>query len=239
MINTAKSRKKAVRFYRGLKSEGRRERDAAQQTALKWQVSCSTIRRWDQRDRKHGWRGLLDQSKRPLTIHYQIHPELKLLEGDLRTLLGWGERRISAELERRQIGKISHTSCNRIFREYHLPVKTYHPKGESDGLRRRRYQRRAANELWHLDFKGPLIRQKSMLQASISALSLGNGQKVSLLIILDDYSRFCLDLCVVTHASAEAIRKKCHVLTWHFFLINRRTQRGFCPRWQTERDSHG
>jgi len=134
MINTAFIRKKAVRFYRGLKSEGRRERDAAQQTALKWQVSCSTRSRWDPRDRKHGWRGLLDQSKRPLTIHYQIHPELKLWEGDLRTLLGWGERRISAELESRQIGKISHTSCNRIFREYHLPVTTYHPKGESDGL---------------------------------------------------------------------------------------------------------
>ena len=57
LINTAKSRKKAVEFYRAQKSEGTRERDAAKQTAQKWQVSCSTIRRWDQLHRKEGWRG--------------------------------------------------------------------------------------------------------------------------------------------------------------------------------------
>lgn len=190
MIQTAKSRKKAVLFYRSLKREGRRERDAAQQTAQKWQVSCSTIRRWDQLHRTHGWRGLLDQSKRPKTLHYQIHPEVKLLVVVIRTLLGWGERRISAELKRREVGTISHTSCNKVFREYHLPLKTYHPKGKSDGLKYQRYRRRAANELWHLDFKGPL--------------TLENGQKVSLLIILDDFSRFCLDICIMTSATAEA-----------------------------------
>jgi len=90
MIDTAKNRNTSVAFYRTLKRDATRERDAAKQTAQKWQVSGSTIRRWNQLHRQHGWRGLLDQSKRPLTIHYQIHPELKLLEGDLRTLLGWG-----------------------------------------------------------------------------------------------------------------------------------------------------
>jgi hypothetical protein len=44
-----------------------------------------------------------------------------------------------------------------------------------------------ANELWHLDFKGPL--------------TLGNGQKVSLLIIVDDFSRECLDRCIVASAT--------------------------------------
>jgi len=190
LINTAKSRNTSVAFYRAQKSEGTRERDAAKQTAQKWQVSGSTIRRWDQLHRKEGWRGLLDRSKRPLTIHYQIHTELKLLVVVIRTLLGWGERRISAELERRGIGTISHTSCNKLFREYHLPIKTYHPKGKSDGLKRCRYRRRSANELWHLDFKGPL--------------TLLNGQKVSLLIIIDDFSRFCLSRCIVTSATAEA-----------------------------------
>ena len=100
-------------------------------------MSQAQIRRWDQLDRKWGWRALLDQSKRPKRIHYQIHTELKLLIVVIRTLLGWGEGRISAELERREIGTISHTSCNKIFREYHLPMKTYHPKGRSDGLKRR------------------------------------------------------------------------------------------------------
>lgn len=109
----------------------------------------------------------------------------------IRTLLGWGERRISAELERREIGSISHTTCNKIFLKYYLPMKTYHPKGKSDGLKRHRYRRLAANDLWHLDFKGPL--------------TLLNGQKVSLKIILDDFSRFCLDICIVEQATAEAV----------------------------------
>ena len=113
------------------KQDGICERDAAQQTAAKWQVSCSTIRRWDKLDREGGWRALMERSKRPQTIHYQISFELKLLVVVIRTLLGWGERRISAELERREIGRISHTSCNKIFREYHLPLRTYHPKGKS------------------------------------------------------------------------------------------------------------
>lgn len=122
--------------YRTLKGQGTRERDAAKQTAQKWQVSGSTIRRWDLRHRKEGWRALNDQSKRPVALHSQLSTALKLLEGDLRTLLGWGERRISAELERRGIGTISHTRCNKVFRESHLPVKPDHQQGKSDGRMR-------------------------------------------------------------------------------------------------------
>ena len=123
-------------------------------------------------------------------LHSQIPVELKLRVVGIRTLLGWGERRLSAELARRRIGTISHTRCNRIFRPYHLPTKTYHPKGKSDGLARCRYRRRAANDLWHLDFKGPL--------------TLGNEQKGWVLIIIDDFSRFCRDIRRVEPASAEA-----------------------------------
>jgi predicted dehydrogenase len=37
-----------------------------------------------------------------------------------------GVPRISAELERREIAHISHTSVNRMFHHYHLPTKIYH-----------------------------------------------------------------------------------------------------------------
>ena len=52
-----------------LKSEGIGEQAAANQTASKWQVSCSTIRRWDKLDRKGGWRALMDESRRPIRIN--------------------------------------------------------------------------------------------------------------------------------------------------------------------------
>ena len=70
----------------------------------------------------------MDESRRPHTIHFQISAEVKLLVVVIRTLLGWGERRISAELERREIATISHTSVNRIFHKYHLPTQARHPK---------------------------------------------------------------------------------------------------------------
>jgi len=133
----------------------------------------------------------MDESRRPNTIHFQISLEVKLLVVVIRTLIGWGERRISAELERREIATISHTSVNRIFHQYHLPTKARHPRGKSDGILRRRYLRRTANELWHLDFKGPL--------------PLLNGQRVWLLVVIDDFSRFCLGIHVCESACADDV----------------------------------
>jgi transposase InsO family protein len=133
----------------------------------------------------------MDESRRPHTINFQISLEVKLLVVVIRTLLSWGERRISAELERREIASILATSVNRIFHQYHLPTKVRHPKGKSDGLKQRRYLRRTTNELWHLDFKGPI--------------SLKNGQKVWILVVIDDFSRFCLGLHVCASACAEAV----------------------------------
>lgn len=190
-ILTAKRRKKAVQFYRSLKRAGSRESDAAKAAAAKWGVCLSTVRRWEKAEKEGGYRALLDKPKRPLTIHYQISLEVKLLVVVIRTLLGWGAPRMSAELERRGIARVSHTSVNQIFHEYYLPTKTYHPKGKSDGIQYRRYQRRVSNELWHLDFKGPI--------------QLLNGQEVYLLVVLDDCSRFCIGVHVCESPCAQAV----------------------------------
>lgn len=191
LIDAAKRRKKAIEYYRALKRIGLKERQAAQRAAEKFRTSLSSIRRWEKLHRERGFRALMDESRRPNTINFQISSEVKLLVVVIRTLLGWGERRISAELKRREIATISHTSVNRIFHKYHLPTKARHPKGKSDGLKRRRYQRPVANELWHLDFKGPI--------------SLLNGRKVWLLVVIDDFSRFCLGIHVCESACADAI----------------------------------
>jgi transposase InsO family protein len=191
MILAAKRRKKAVKYLSALKRAGCMERQAAQKVAEKFQTSLSSIRRWEKLYRERGFQALMDEERRPHTIHFEISLEVKLLAVVIRTLLGWGERRISAELERRDIAKISHTSVNKIFHQYFLPTKTYHPKGKSDGLKRRRYQRQVANELWHLDFKGPL--------------TLLNGRKVWLLVVIDDFSRFCLGIHVCASACADTV----------------------------------
>jgi len=107
LILAAKRRKKAVKYYRSLKQSGYTERQAAQQAAEKFQTSLSSIRRWEKLDREWGYRALMDESRRPHTIHFQISLEVKLLVVVIRTLLSWGERRISAELKRLKIATIS------------------------------------------------------------------------------------------------------------------------------------
>ena len=190
-IKNAKRRKKAVTYYRSLKRTGFSERDAAKAASEKWSVSAATIRRWEKAYQQGGYQALMDKLKRPNTIHYQISLEVKLLVVVIRTLLGWGAPRISAELERRDIAKISHQSVNNTFHQYHLPTKTYHPKGKSDGIKHCRYRRQVANELWHLDFKGPI--------------KLLNGQQVYILCVIDDFSRFCLSINVCESACADAV----------------------------------
>jgi transposase InsO family protein len=69
-----------------------------------------------------------------------------------------------------------------MFVKYHLPTKTYHPKGRSNGIRYRRYRKRAPNELWHVDLAGPFQL---------------TSQKVYVLVVVDDYSRFALAIEVI------------------------------------------
>jgi hypothetical protein len=75
------------------------------------------------------------------------------------------------------IAQISHTTVHRMFVKYHLKTKTYHPKSKSNGIHYRRYRKRAPNELWHVDLAGPFQL---------------HSQKVYVLVVVDDYSRFAL-----------------------------------------------
>ena len=63
------------------------------------------------------------------TCHIAVAHQLLVVTR--RTLLGWCGQRIRAELERRQICKLSHTSVYRIFPRYHMKVRTYHPKSHA------------------------------------------------------------------------------------------------------------
>ena len=75
------------------------------------------------------------------------------------------------------------------------------------------------NDLWHLDFKGPL--------------PLLDGQKFWLLVVIDDFSRFCLGIHICS-ACADAViaalqkefsdvcwlysLNKSNLAWWHFLL---------------------
>jgi len=196
---TMKWRLKAVRDYRARRTTCK-EHVAAKQAASRFGVSVPTIRRWEKNYRDNGKRGLLlkvsDKGGRKPILSFEIVSFIVLL----RTRFGWGAILLAAEIANKGIAQISPKTVHRIFGKYHLPTQTYHPKGKSNGIRYvlslvlvnapinrgrdeangqtyRRYRRRAPNELWHVDFAGPFPIA---------------DQKVYLLVVVDDYSRFAL-----------------------------------------------
>jgi len=123
-------RLKAVRDDRARRATDP-EHIAAKQTAQRFGVSVTTIRRWEKNHREHGKRGLLDKVSDKGGRRPQVSFEIISFVLLLRTLCGWGAIRIAAELVNKGIAQISHQTVHRMFVKYHLPTKTYHPKGKS------------------------------------------------------------------------------------------------------------
>ncbi len=193
----AKYRLKTIRYYWYLRHH-HLEREAARRAGERYGYGPSTIRAFAKKYREGG--------KKALMPFYQIEsppqspipmPIIELILY-LRHRLGWGGKRIAKQLTAMEIYTLSHTTVYKVFRRFHVRTKTYHPRGKRDGIAYRRFAKKAPNDLWHLDFFGPFENE--------------TGQKYWVLLIIDDHSRFMIDLRVVTSLSSEltiSILKTC------------------------------
>jgi len=188
MIKEIKRRRRIVRQYHRLRQAGIREADAAPQTAQQFACSVATVRRHAKAFAQGGMAALKPAPSGPTNPTCRIPVAYQLLVVTMRTLLGWCGQRIAAELERREICTLSHTSVYRIFRRYHMKVRTYHPKAIRPGINYQRWERDQANDLWHVDFKGPL---------AVGPFTL------YVFVIEDDYSRYVLDVHVSFDCTAD------------------------------------
>lgn len=188
---TMKKRCKIVRDYHGRRHTALTEAEAASQTASRFGIGASSLRRFYRLWRKGGKRALLPCYKRLNPAKTPLPFDLVEIILVLRARLGWCGQRIAAELEQRNIARVSHTTIYRLFRRYHVPVHTYHPVGKCDGIRYRRQRVRAPNWTWHVDFAGPWTD--------------ADGRKHSLVVVLDSYSRMLLALEIVDGQRAEAV----------------------------------
>ena len=91
-------------------------------------------------------------------------------------------------LSQRGLAHISHTTVGRIFARYHLPTQTYHSRARWDGIPKQRYEKSRPNQQWHIDFV---------------ETHLEDGTRVVILVLTDDYSRYCLRCQVVPDMTAE------------------------------------
>jgi len=188
--DTVRRRVKAVRYYQHWRQH-ESERDAAQRSASKFEVSADTIRRWERVYRQGGLEALMPKLPGPPSCS-GVPLDIQFLVVALRRLLGWNEKRMAKELAKRGIAHLSHTTVGRIFARYHLPTRTYHSRARCDGLPKGRYEKAVPNQQWHIDF---------------AETHLEDGTRVVILVLTDDYSRYCLRCQVVPDMTAEtAIR---------------------------------
>jgi transposase InsO family protein len=176
-----------VRYYLGQRQD-LKESEAAQNTASKFGISIASVRRYAKAYAEGGTTALKPEKLGPKTATTQIPIAVTMLVVTIRTLLGWCGQRVAAELDRREIFKLSHTTVYRIFRRYHIKTRTYHPKAVRNGIDYGCFQRNRPDELWHVDFKGPLKVGSDTLY---------------LLVIEDDYSRYVLDVHVCQDCTAD------------------------------------
>ena len=197
---TVRKRFKAVRYYRHWRQRFS-EQEAALRAGQKHGVSAGTIRRWERLHRKGGLEALLPKKPGPANAPFIIALDIQLLVVALRVLLGWNEKRMSAELAQRGLAQISHTAIGTIFKRYHLPTRTYHTKARCDGIPKRRYEKKIPNQQWHIDF---------------AETKLQDGTKVVIVALIDDYSRYCLQCEVVADMTTETAIQTVQD-AWHQF----------------------
>jgi len=194
-----KFRVKVVRTYNQLRRQVKEKR--AVEMTIAWhgpreerglRLSAGTIRRWARVAREKGMGALRPQSCRPKTIRYHVPAHVVEVIYTLRKLFGWGGHRIAAELRARGIGTVCGRTVYQIFDRLGLPVHIYALKGRSDGIAYTRYEKKRPNEQWHIDLKH---------------LTLTDGTKVYICIIIDDYSRYALAAVAGVHGTTEWVKQ--------------------------------
>jgi transposase InsO family protein len=150
-------------------------------TAICAEYGCSraSLFRWRARHEADGIAGLLDRPR--IGRASELPPAIERLVLTVRLLTYWNSRRIAAEFRRRDVWPLSHGQVDRLLARHgtHRPsyVRTPGP----------RYERPAANELWHIDLKGPffLLGQR------------GRTRTCHFVALVDDHSRFLLGIRAV------------------------------------------
>jgi transposase InsO family protein len=152
-----------------------------------FEISRPTGYEWLRRYKAGGIAGVVEKSRRPLNSPGQTPAEIEERIVQLREQRpDWGARKLQVLLAREKI---------------HLPVITVHRILLRRGLVRRedrfraateRFERRAPNQLWQMDFKSPL----------------GWDAPVGPLSVLDDHSRYAIALEGTWCTKAEPVKQR-------------------------------
>jgi transposase InsO family protein len=155
-----------------------------------WGVSRKTAYKWQARQEREGQAGLKDRSRAPQQRPKQTPAEMEQAVLALREQHpSWGGRKIAVTLQRE--GKESIPAPSTI-----TAILRRHGKIEPEASQKRkalgRFERERPNELWQMDFKGHF--------------GLGCGLRCHPLVVLDDHSRFLLQLRSCTNEQGKTVQ---------------------------------
>jgi transposase InsO family protein len=163
-----------------------REEKSFRDLCAEFEISRPTGYEWLRRYRTAGIAGVVEKSRRPHGSPRQTAAEIEERLVELRVQRpDWGARKLQVLLAREKI---------------HLPVITVHRILLRRGLVRRqdryrsaveRFERRAPNQLWQMDFKSPV----------------GWDAPVGPLSVLDDHSRYAIALQGTWSTKAEPVKQ--------------------------------
>ena len=150
-------------------------------------ISRPTGYLWRARYEHDGLAGIAERSRRPGGSPDQTPPEIeqKVVAVRLR-YPDWGARKLRVLLQRQGI-ELTRSTIHRVLLRHGLVGAA---DGHSPAMKR--FERGRANELWQMDFKGPLQR----------------GDVIGPLSVLDDHSRYLLVLQRAARISGEFVREQ-------------------------------
>jgi len=150
-------------------------------------ISRTTGYKWLTRYRTSGsiLEGALEHSRRPHNSPTKTPAEQERQVIELRKEKGWGARKLRDRLAKNGLQLPSVTIHRIIKREGLLIPRECHRPAL------KRFEREAPNDLWQMDFKGPLKTPRCQCHP---------------LSILDDHSRFAVGLYALPYERAEEVR---------------------------------
>jgi len=170
----------------------------------RFQISRKTGYKWVRRFRAEGAAGLADRSRRPHHIPVRVPaPTREFLVAERRAHPAWGARKLRQRAQ--MAGLRAVPACSTITallkREGLLdPAATRAPHAWQ------RFEHEAPNDLWQMDFKGPLVTRAAPCHA---------------LTILDDHSRFNVCLQTLPTQRCEPVQATLVTVFRQYGLPNR------------------
>jgi transposase InsO family protein len=153
-------------------------------------VSAKTAYKWLERYRAEGPAGLLERSRRPLTSPGRCLAETERAVVAVRAEHpAWGGRKIRVVLERQGVAAPAASTITEILRRNGCKTGAF--GGGPAAFRR--FEHARPNDLWQMDFKGHV--------------GLSTGERLHPLTILDDHSRYCLELQACANQKTHTVQQ--------------------------------